>query len=352
MNYNEIINTLGDQAESLLDHTCHKIPKEKIHHTSPYHVEKIFTDSNRSPQVIKNLKRIYSHGRLSKTGYLSILPVDQGIEHTAGYSFANNVDLFDPENIIKLAIEGGASAVASTLGVLGLISNKYADQLPFIVKINHNELLTYPTKHDQILFASVKQAYEMGAVGIGATIYFGSEESNRQLIEISQAFEQAHRMGLFTVLWCYPRNSAWNTKKNNYEQAADISAQAIHLGATIGADIVKQKFPTVMDGFRQLDFAKYSDELYDNLLTPHPVDMVRYQVAHAYAGKIGLINSGGSYQGEQDWKEALTTAVVNKRAGGAGLIMGRKIFNRPFWKGVELMHAVQDVYLEDKITIA
>ncbi|MFZ5376130.1 MAG: class I fructose-bisphosphate aldolase [Patescibacteria group bacterium] len=352
MTYQDIINILGEQAEYYLGHICHKIPKDKIHATNPDHVPQIFGFSDRNERVVNNLQRLYQHGRLGGTGYLSILPVDQGIEHTAGYSFTRNPSYFNPDEVVTLAIEGGANGIASTLGLLGLVSKKYADKIPFIVKINHNELLTYPTKHDQILFGNVQQAYDMGAAGIGATIYFGSAESNRQIVEISQAFHQAHKLGLFTILWCYPRNPAWEKDGVNYETAADITGQAIHLGVTLEADIIKQKMPTVGEGMKTFNFGKYDDEMYQSLLTNHPIDMVRYQVANAYAGKIGLINSGGAYGGETDWREAVIQAVVNKRAGGAGLIMGRKIFNRPFWQGVELMRAVQDVYLEKEITLA
>lgn len=327
---------------------------------SPKYIDQVFGHSDRSQQVISNLKRMFNSGRLADTGYLSILPVDQGIEHTAGFSFAPNPIYFDPENIIKLAIEAGSNAVASTLGVLGLHAKRYSDQIPFIVKLNHNELLTYPTKHDQIMFAQVQQAADLGAVGVGATIYFGSRQSNRQIQEVSAAFAEAHRMGLFTILWCYPRNSGFKTQHQNYEAAADISGQACHLGVTLEADIIKQKTPTIMDGFRQLGFSKFSNQQYDKLLSPHPIDMTRYQVLNCYSGKIGLLNSGGgsvkttSNQSEfqANLAAAVETAIINKRAGGIGLIAGRKAFQRPFPEGVKLLQAIQDIYLDPRINVA
>lgn len=350
MTYQKIIDLLGSEAENLLNHSCKKISKDLITIPSKNHLNEVFGNSDRNKKVIDNLRRLYNTGRLAKTGYLSILPVDQGIEHTAAYSFYKNPIYFDPENIIGLAIEGNCSGVASTLGVLGLMSKKYARQIPFIVKINHNELLTYPTKHDQILFANVKQAYELGAAGIGATIYFGSKQSNRQIQEVSQAFAQAHELGMFTVLWCYPRNRFFTKDEINYETAADISGQAIHLGVTIEADVIKQKMPTLMDGFRQINFSKYSDSMYRALLTEHPIDLIRFQVANSYMGKISLLNSGGG-SGSSDLAEAVTSAVINKRGGGAGLIMGRKAFSKPFEDGVKILHAVQDVYLNKEVVV-
>jgi class I fructose-bisphosphate aldolase len=297
------------------------------------------------------MRRMYHHGRLAGTGYVSILPVDQGIEHTAGVSFAPNSDYFDPANIVKLAIEGGTNAVASTMGALRMVGNKYADKIPFIVKVNHNELLTFPTKHDQILFGSAQQAYDLGAVAVGATIYFGSAESSRQITEVARVFDEAHRLGMFTILWCYPRNGGFAKDGVNYETAADITGQAIHLGVTLGADIVKQKLPETMDGFRQIGFSKYDDRMYDKLVSPHPIDLTRYQVANAYMGRVGLINSGGA-SGDNDLQQAVATAVINKRAGGMGLISGRKAFQKTLKDGVEILNAIQDVYLEPKITVA
>lgn len=351
MTYQDIVSLLGQDAEYLLNHTCTKIPKELITTPSKNHVEQIFKNSDRNKKVLANLKRLYQNGRLAGTGYLSILPVDQGIEHTAAFSFYKNPIYFNPENIVKLALAGGCNGVASTLGVLGLVSKKYASEIPFIVKINHNELLTYPTKHDQILFASVKQAYNLGAVGIGATIYFGSKQSNRQIQEISQAFALAHELGMFTILWCYPRNRFFEKDDKNYESAADVTGQAIHLGATIEADIVKQKMPTLIDGMKEIGFAKYNDEMYQTLLSEHPIDLVRFQVLNSYAGKIDLLNSGGS-SSKNDLKDALTTAVINKRGGGAGLIMGRKAFSKAFQQGLEILEAVQSVYLSPEISVA
>jgi len=351
MKYEEISTILGDQAEDLLTHECQKIEKNQITSPSKDHVSQVFTDSNRSKKVIDNLKRLYGHGRLANTGYLSILPVDQGIEHTAGYSFAKNPIYFDPANIVKLAIEGSCNGVASTVGALGLVSKKYAREIPFIVKINHNELLTYPNKHDQILYTTIQHAYNMGAAGVGATVYFGSKESNRQLLEISLAFQQAHELGMFTILWCYPRNKGFKTAEQDYHASADITGQANHLGVTIEADIIKQKMPAANYAFRDLDFAKYSDDMYNNLLTDHPIDMVRYQVANCYMGKIDLLNSGGA-SNANDRRDAVTTAVINKRGGGAGLIMGRKAFSKPVSEGVKILNAVQDVYLEEQVTVA
>lgn len=352
MMYQDIVDVLGVDAQELLTHVCQQLPKSQLHTPNPKHVQQVFANSDRSKTVQNNLRKLYSHGRLGDTGYLSILPVDQGIEHTAGYSFADNPLYFDPENIVRLAVEGECNAVASTVGVLGLVSKKYAARIPFIVKLNHNELLTYPTKHDQIMFGQVQQAYDMGAIGVGATIYFGSAESSRQIQEVSRAFYEAHQLGMFTVLWCYPRNDAWQTNGNDYESAADITGQANHLGVTIEADIIKQKMPNTNRGFSSLHFAKYSDEMYQNLMTDHPIDLVRYQLANCYMGKISMLNSGGESKGDEDYRDAIVETVINKRGGGSGIIMGRKVFKRDFDKGVALLKAIQDVYLEEKITIA
>ena len=347
-----IIEHLGEKAAFYLDHVCEKITKDELQTPSINSLDKVFANSNRNPQVLRSLAQLYNHGNLGGTGYLSILPVDQGIEHTAAFSFYKNPDYFDPENIIKLAIEAGCNGVASTFGVLGLNARKYAHKIPFIVKLNHNELLTYPTKYDQTLFGKVKDAWNMGAVAVGATIYFGSEESNRQLKEIAEAFEEAHNLGMATILWCYTRNEAFKTKKEDYHAAADITGQANHLGVTIQADIIKQKLPTNNFGFKNIGFGKYDDDMYETLTTDHPIDLCRLQVANCYMGKIGLINSGGGSKGESDLVEAITTAVINKRAGGSGLIMGRKAFQKPLREGVELLKTVQSVYLNKKITIA
>ena len=312
----------------------------------------MFGNSNRNSQVLRSLSQLYNHGNLAGTGYLSILPVDQGIEHSAAFSFYKNPDYFDPENIIKLAMEAGCNGVASTFGVLGLNARKYAHKIPFIVKINHNELLTYPNKYDQTLFGKVKNAWDMGAIAVGATIYFGSAESNRQLKEIAEAFEEAHNLGMATILWCYTRNEAFKTNKEDYHAAADVTGQANHLGVTIQADIIKQKLPTNNFGFKEIGFGKYDDEMYKTLTTDHPIDLCRLQVANCYMGKIGLINSGGGSKGKSDLSEAVTTAVINKRAGGSGLIMGRKAFQKPFSEGVKVLQSVQEVYLDDKISIA
>jgi fructose-bisphosphate aldolase, class I len=346
---------LGDDAESLLSHSCTTIPKERLHLPGPDFVERVVRDSDRQTPVLRSLQSMFDHGRLAGTGYMSILPVDQGIEHSAGASFAKNPDYFDPENIVKLAIEGGCNAVASTFGVLGQVARKYAHRIPFICKVNHNEFLSYPNSYDQIMFGSVHQAREMGCVAIGATIYFGSEESRRQLVEIAEAFEAAHELGMATVLWCYLRNSAFSAKNGgpDYHVAADLTGQANHLGVTINADIIKQKAPeTAAPGFLDLKFGKTDKKVYSDLLTDHPIDMTRYQVASCYMGRAGLINSGGASSGESDLRDAVLTAVVNKRAGGMGLISGRKAFQRPLAQGVELLNAIQDVYLADEITIA
>tara|TARA_R110002124_G_scaffold267609_1_gene434907 strand:+ start:1152 stop:2213 length:1062 start_codon:yes stop_codon:yes gene_type:complete len=347
-----IIELLGEKADFYLEHICEKITKDELQTPSINSLDEVFASSNRNPQVLRSLSQLYNHGNLGGTGYLSILPVDQGIEHSAAFSFYKNPDYFDPENIIKLAMEAGCNGVASTFGVLGLNARKYAHKIPFIVKLNHNELLTYPNKYDQTLFGKVKAAWDMGAVAVGATIYFGSEESNRQLIEIAEAFEEAHNLGMATILWCYTRNEAFKTEKEDYHAAADVTGQANHLGVTIQADIIKQKLPTNNFGFKNIGFGKYDDDMYDTLTTDHPIDLCRLQVANCYMGKIGLINSGGGSKGESDLVEAITTAVINKRAGGSGLILGRKAFQRPFKDGVNLLHTVQSVYLENKITIA
>jgi class I fructose-bisphosphate aldolase len=350
--YENIIQNLGDKADFYLNHVCEKITKDELQTPSKNSLDKVFANSIRNPQVLRSLTQLYNHGNLADTGYLSILPVDQGIEHSATFSFYKNPDYFDPENIIKLAIEAGCNGVASTFGVLGLNARKYAHKIPFIVKINHNELLTYPNKYDQTLFGKVKAAWDMGAIAVGATIYFGSEESNRQLKEIAEAFEEAHNLGMATILWCYTRNEAFKTEKEDYHAAADVTGQANHLGVTIQADIIKQKLPTNNFGFKEIGFGKYDDKMYETLTTDHPIDLCRLQVANCYMGKIGLINSGGGSKGESDLVEAITTAVINKRAGGSGLIMGRKAFQKPFNEGVKVLQSVQEVYLDDKISIA
>ena len=347
----DIESILGADA-SLLTYQSKTIPASRIHLPGSDSVERVFGISDRSPRVLGSLQSLFDHGRLGGTGYVSILPVDQGIEHSAGASFAPNIDYFDPENIVKLAIEGGCNAVASTLGVLGSVSRRYAHRIPFIVKFNHNEFLSYPNSYDQIRFASIKQAWNMGAQGVGATIYFGSEESKRQIVEVSSMFEQAHDLGLFTVLWCYLRNPAFKTKEIDYHVAADLTGQANHLGVTIQADIIKQKLPENNGGFTALNFGKTDKRVYSELTTDHPIDLTRYQVANCYMGRAGLINSGGASAGEGDLKEAVRTAVINKRAGGMGLISGRKAFQRPLKEGVGLLNAIQDVYLSPKVTIA
>jgi fructose-bisphosphate aldolase, class I len=342
---------LGADADALLNHVSSGIPKETLHLPGPDFVDRVWKDSDRSIRVLVNLQRIYNTGRLAGTGYMSILPVDQGIEHSAGASFAPNPIYFDPENIVKLAIEGGCNAVASTLGVLGSVARKYADKIPFLVKVNHNELLTYPNKHDQIMFANVEQAYDMGAAAIGATIYFGSEESSRQIVEVAEAFAYAHELGMATVLWCYLRNSAFS-KDKDYHLAADLTGQANHLGVTIQADIIKQKMPENNGGYTAVNFGKTHKLVYDKLTTDHPIDLTRYQVANCYLGRAGLINSGGASSGATDMAEAIKTAVINKRAGGQGLISGRKAFQRPMNEGAALLQAIQDVYLTPEVTIA
>ena len=350
-----ITQYLGDKADYLLDFKDPKIPKERLHVPGPDFVDRIFAPSDRNNRVLSNLERIFRQGRLSHTGYLSILPVDQGIEHSAGASFARNPDYFDSENIVRLALEGGCNAVATTFGVLGTVARKYSHKIPFLVKINHNELLTYPNKFDQILFGTVKQAHEMGAAAVGATIYFGSEQSARQIVEISQAFALAHEMGMATVLWCYLRNNAFKADKD-YHLSADLTVQANHLGVTIQADIIKQKLPEMNSGFKALNmggstYGKLDERMYSDLSSDHPIDLCRYQVANCYLGRSGLINSGGA-AGKNDFAEAVTTAVINKRAGGMGLISGRKAFQRPMKDGVALLNAVQDVYLSREVTVA
>jgi class I fructose-bisphosphate aldolase len=347
----KIMEILGGDADTLLAHKCTTIPKESLHLPGPDFVDRIFSITDRPNGVLRNLQQVFYHGRLSGTGYLSILPVDQGIEHSAGASFAPNPIYFDPGNIVRLAIEGGCNAVASTLGVLGAVSRRYAHRIPFIVKINHNELLTYPNSYDQRLFASVEQAFNMGAAAVGATIYFGSQESRRQIEEVSRAFDRAHELGMFTVIWCYLRNEAFKKDGIDYHTAADLTGQANHLGATIEADIVKQKLPTVNGGYTAIHFGKTSPLVYEKLTSDHPIDLTRYQVANCYMGRIGMINSGGA-SGRDDFHQAVTTAVINKRAGGMGLISGRKAFQRPMEEGVRLLNSIQDVYLAKEIDIA
>ncbi len=351
MSREQIEKWLGPKAKDLLSHVCKTVPKEKLHIPGPDWIDRIFAPTDRNIRVLRSLQTMLGHGRLANTGYLSILPVDQGIEHTAGASFAKNPDYFDSENIVKLAIEGGCNAVASTLGVLGSVARKYAHKIPFLLKFNHNELLTYPNKYNQIIFASMQQAYDMGCVAVGATIYFGSEESDRQIIEVSKAFAHAHELGMATVLWCYLRNSAFKTKEKDYHLAADLTGQANHLGVTIEADIIKQKLPENNGGFKALNYSKFTDKMYTDLCTDHPIDLTRYQVINQYMGRAGLINSGGA-SGENDLQEAVATAVINKRAGGMGLISGRKAFQRPLKDGIQLLHAIQDVYLCKEVTIA
>jgi class I fructose-bisphosphate aldolase len=348
---NKITKLLGKEADDLLNHKCKTTPKDQLHLPGPDFIENNLSISDRPVPVLRNLQTLYDHGRLAKTGYLSILPVDQGIEHSAGASFAPNPIYFDPENIIKLAIEGGCNGVASTLGVLGSVARKYAHKIPFVVKINHNELLSYPNTYDQILFASVDQAFELGAVAVGATIYYGSEGSHRQIQEITQAFEYAHSIGLATILWAYLRNPAFKTKEKDYHVATDITGQANHLAATIEADIVKQKQPETNGGYTALKFGKTNDKVYTELTTDHPIDLTRYQVVNCYMGRVGLINSGGA-SGKDDLGQAVRTAVINKRAGGTGMISGRKSFQKPMKDGVKLLNAIQDVYLCKEVTIA
>jgi class I fructose-bisphosphate aldolase len=345
-------NILGENAKSLLEHRCLTIPRETLHLPGPDYFDRIFIPSDRNLRVLTNLNRLYLTGRLAGSGYLSILPVDQGIEHSAGASFAKNPAYFDPENIVKLAVEGGCNGVASTFGVLGMVARKYAHKIPFIVKINHNELLTYPNKHDQIMYGTVERAYEMGAAAIGATIYFGSDEAARQIVEVAEAFDEAHELGMATILWCYLRNPAFTTPGKDFHVSADLTGQANHLGVTIQADVIKQKLPENNGGYNALKFGKTSPLVYEKLTTDHPIDLCRYQVANCYMGRIGLINSGGASAGESDLAEAVRTAVINKRAGGMGLISGRKAFQRPVADGVKLLHAIQDVYLDPQVTVA
>jgi len=348
----KITDLLGAQADSLLNHTCKTISKDSIVTPNSNFIDQTFVYSNRNPQVLRSLAQLYGNGRLANTGYMSILPVDQGIEHSAGASFAPNPIYFDSENIVKLAIEGGCNAVASTYGVLGSVARKYAHKIPFIVKINHNEFISYPNKFDQIMFGTVEDAYNMGAVAVGATIYFGSPESGRQIIEVAQAFERAHQLGLATILWCYTRNNAFKKDGVDYHTAADLSSQANHLGVTIQADIIKQKMSDKNGGYTALNYGKTHPKVYSELTTDHPIDLCRYQVANCYMGKVGLINSGGESKGASDLSEAVTTAVINKRGGGQGLISGRKAFQKPMKEGVELLNTIQDVYLDKTITVA
>jgi class I fructose-bisphosphate aldolase len=352
----DIAALLGADADKLLSHACKGIPKESLHLPGPDFVDRVFASSDRTPPVLRSLQQLFGHGRLAGTGYLSILPVDQGIEHSAGASFARNPAYFDPENIVRLAIEGGCNAVASTLGVLGSCSRKYAHKIPFLLKFNHNEFLTYPNKYDQIFFASIRQARDMGAVAVGATVYFGSAESARQIVEVSQAFQAAHEMGMATVLWCYLRNPAFKADKD-YHLSADLTGQANHLGVTIGADIIKQKLPENNGGYNAIStkenpYGKIDKKVYTDLTSENPIDLTRYQVANCYMGRAGLINSGGASSGESDLAEAVRTAVINKRAGGMGLISGRKAFQRPMKEGIGILNAIQDVYLSKQVTIA
>jgi class I fructose-bisphosphate aldolase len=352
----KIEELLGEHARTLLDHTSQTISKDQIHAPGPDFVDRIWTHSDRNPSVLRALQSLFDNGRLARTGYLSILPVDQGIEHAAGASFAPNPQYFDPEYIVKLAIEGGCNAVASTFGVLGIVARKYAHKIPFIVKINHNELLTYPNRFDQVLFGTVDEARDMGAVAVGATIYFGSEESTRQLIEVSRAFAYAHEIGMATILWCYLRNPKFKTPEGDMHTAADLTGQANHLGVTIQADIIKQKLPERNGGYKALNiessYGKTDERIYTKLSSDNPIDLVRYQVANCYMGRCGLINSGGESKGASDLADAVRTAVINKRGGGMGLISGRKAFQRPMNEGVELLNAIQDVYLSEEITVA
>lgn len=348
---NKIEELLGSESDQLLNHKCTTIDKDLLNLPGPDFVDRVFSVSNRNPQVLRSLQDLYSHGRLGNTGYVSILPVDQGIEHSAGASFAPNPIYFDPENIVKLAIEGGCNAVASTFGVLASVSRKYAHKIPFVVKLNHNELLTYPNTFSQIPFGSVDEAWNLGATAVGATIYFGSDDSNRQIVEIAEAFERAHELGMATILWCYLRNSDFKKDGVDYHTATDITAQANHLGVTIQADIIKQKLPTLNGGYTAIGFGKTHDKVYSELSSDHPIDLCRYQVANCYMGRAGLINSGGASSGATDLAEAVTTAVINKKAGGHGLISGRKAFQKPMQEGVELLNAIQDVYLSEEIDI-
>jgi class I fructose-bisphosphate aldolase len=353
----EIQALLGLEADDLLSHVSKTVPKDQLHLPGPDFVDRVFAQSDRSVAVLRSLQQLFDHGRLGCSGYLSILPVDQGIEHTGGSAFAPNPIYFDPENIIKLAIEGGCNAVASTLGILGAMARKYAHKIPFVLKFNHNELLTYPNRYDQVFFASVEQAFDMGAVAVGATIYFGSEESRRQIVNVSHAFKRAHELGMGTILWCYVRNEAFTVDGVNYEASADLTGQANHLGVTIEADIIKQKQPTLNGGFKAIqstlssDYGYINEKMYTDLTTDHPIDLTRYQVINNYMGRIGLINSGGA-SGKNDMAQAVRTAIINKRAGGMGLISGRKAFQKPMEEGIAILNAIQDVYLNENITIA
>jgi class I fructose-bisphosphate aldolase len=347
----KIENVLGDDAP-LLHHASKTIPRDLLHLPGPDFVDRVMSATDRPPRVFGALQKMFDTGRLAGTGYLSILPVDQGIEHSAGASFAPNPAYFDPENIVKLGIEGGCNAVASTLGVLGAVARKYAHKIPFILKLNHNEFISYPNSYDQIRFANVRQAFDMGAMGVGATIYFGSEESKRQLQEVQAWFQEAHELGMFTVLWCYLRNSAFKTKETDYHLAADLTGQANHLGVTIEADIIKQKMPESNGGYNAISFGKTHKAVYSQLTSDNPIDLTRYQLANCYMGRAGLINSGGASAGESDMKDAVKTAVINKRAGGMGLISGRKAFQRPVKEGIALLNAIQDVYLTPEVTVA
>ena len=348
----KVTDLLGKDAAFYLEHECKTIDKHLLHLPGKDVIDTVWAESDRNIRTLESLQQLFSHGRLANTGYLSILPVDQGIEHSAGASFAPNPLYFDPENIIKLAIEGECNAVATTFGVLGSVARKYAHKIPFLVKLNHNELLTYPTSYEQIMFGTVKEAWNLGAVAVGATIYFGSEDSRRQLVEVAEAFEYAHELGMATVLWCYLRNSAFKKDGTDYHSSADLTGQANHIGVTIKADIIKQKLPTNNGGFKAIGFGRTDEKVYTELTTTHPIDLCRYQVANGYMGRVGLINSGGESHGTSDLKDAVITAVVNKRAGGIGLISGRKAFQKPMKDGVELLHTVQDVYLDKSITIA
>lgn len=343
---------LAESADDLLHHTCSAIPNSLLTKPGPEHLESVFGQSNRSHAVKSSLFRLYGHGRLAGSGYVSIFPVDQGLEHTAAYSFYENPRFFDPKSILDLAVEGGCSGVATSIGALALFSKSYAEKIPFIVKINHSEHLTLPEKTDQLLFSSVKQAHQLGAVGIGATIYFGSPESHRQIEQIAQAIEAAHELGMLAVIWCYPRNENYVKDSHDYSESVDITAQALHIAVSMGADIVKQKMPQPSHGFEQLRFSKSKPEMYKALVTDHPIDLVRYQVLHAFSGRIGLLNSGGESHPGQNLKDAVTQAVINKRAGGQGIIMGRKVFKQSWEDGLKLLWAVQDVYLDDSITLA
>ncbi len=348
----KIVDLLGDKAENFLNHECKTITKDQIHHPGPAHVDEIWTGSNRNNQTLRSIQTLLNHGRLGGSGYVSILPVDQGIEHSAGASFSPNPIYFDPENIIKLAIEGGCNAVASTFGGLGIMSRKYAHKIPMMVKVNHNEFLSLPNKFDQVMFGQIKEAWNMGAVAVGATIYWGSDASTRQLQEVATAFQMAHELGMATVLWCYLRNNGFKVDGVDYHTAADLTGQANHLGVTLQADIIKQKLPTNNGGYNATKHGKTNKLVYDKLSTDHPIDLTRYQVANCYMGRVGLINSGGESLGATDLTEAVATAVVNKRAGGMGLISGRKAFQKPMNEGIQLLNTIQDVYLDNSITIA